>query len=354
MAHVRGSQYYFCLMHFRFFMSRVAICQLLCFVGYMTLAQPKTPVFLDHDGGIDDLLSQILILTMEEKELVGVNVIPADCFIEPALRSSHKILQLFDRTDIPLGRSDFYGVNAFPKKWRAEPDMVNYLPVVIGLPEPPDPYAYMEATSLLEKQLVAASTPVEIVITGPPTDLVATIKKRPDLKSKIKQVVWMGGAFRTGGNVKMYQHDGSAEWNAYWDPISTAELFELELPLVCVPLDVTNQVPVSTTFLKRLAEGSSGNIANLAGQLWAMTKATVPSYHYTYFMWDILTTSYIAVPDLFTTEVVQAKAYQRAPREGKTEIVEEGGYKVKIATGVDVDRFYDFLIESFSQPFPNQ
>ena len=316
------------------------------------LAQSKTPVFLDHDGGIDDLLSEMLLLTMEDKDLVGINVIPADCFIEPAMESSFKLLQLFDRTDIPLGRSDFYGVNAFPKKWRAEPDMINYLPDLISLPKAPGPYDHPEATDLLARQLSNATSPMEIVITGPPTDLVKTLEKRPELKSNIKKVVWMGGAFRTGGNVKMYQHDGSAEWNAYWDPVSTAKLFELELPLVCIPLDVTNKVPVSKAFLKKLAGKSEGKVADLAGQFWAMTKATIPSYHYTYFMWDILTTSYVAAPHLFTTESVQVLVHTRAPKEGKTEIVDEGGYSVEIATNVEVEQFYDFLLESFAKPLP--
>jgi purine nucleosidase len=49
---------------------------------------------MDHDGAIDDLLSQLLLLTMEDKEVIGINVTPADCFIEPALESTYKMLQL--------------------------------------------------------------------------------------------------------------------------------------------------------------------------------------------------------------------------------------------------------------------
>lgn len=52
-----------------------------------------------------------------------------------------------------------------------------------------------------------------------------------------------GWAFKTQGNVQTYQHDGTAEWNVYWDPKSAKELIEMNLPLICIPLDVTNKSP---------------------------------------------------------------------------------------------------------------
>ncbi len=70
--------------------------------------------FMDHDGAIDDLLSQLLLMTMPEVELLGISITPADCFIEPALESAYKLLQLTRKEDVPLGRGEYYGINAFP------------------------------------------------------------------------------------------------------------------------------------------------------------------------------------------------------------------------------------------------
>ena len=33
-------------------------------------------ILMDHDGAIDDLLSQLLVLTMPDAELIGVTVTP--------------------------------------------------------------------------------------------------------------------------------------------------------------------------------------------------------------------------------------------------------------------------------------
>ena len=56
-------------------------------------------VYLNHDGGVDDLVSLYLLLKMEDVELVGVGVIEADCYLEPAVEASKKIIQKFGSTN---------------------------------------------------------------------------------------------------------------------------------------------------------------------------------------------------------------------------------------------------------------
>lgn len=301
---------------------------------------------MEHDGAIDDLLSQLLVLTMQHKELIGINVTPADCYIEPALESTFKALHLFGREDIAIGRSDHNGVNAFPGEWRARPEIMNVLPLMINLPKPPDPYSYPEAAQLLTDKLLQADSPVTIIITGPCSNVVNALRKMPLLKEKIKEIVWMAGAFTTHGNVQTYQHNGTAEWNVYWDPKSAKELFEMNLPLVCIPLNVTNQVPVTREFLSTLANQANYKISNLAGQFWALTIDTIPGYYYTYFMWDLLATSYLAIPHEFTLETVKAIISDRPPNAGQT-LIHPQGYVVKIATGVNKQAFYTYILEQF-------
>lgn len=305
-----------------------------------------TPLLMDHDGAIDDLLSQLLVLTMPQVELLGVTVTPADCYIEPALESAYKILQLTGNEHIPLGRGDYYGINAFPNEWRARPEIINALPMLINLPPAPDPYSYQSAPDLIAAQLAASPTPVTILMTGPCSNLVLALEKNPSLKANIAAIVWMAGAFRTTGNVQTFQHDGSAEWNVFWDPISAQKLVSYELPLTLIPLDVTNHVPVTKKFLSTLASQIAHPLSNLTGQFWALTLDTIPSYHYTYFMWDILATSYLAMPEQFTTETVKANVGTRPPNAGQT-YFDENGYALTIATDVNVSVFYDYILAQF-------
>ncbi|WP_228780131.1 nucleoside hydrolase [Aquiflexum lacus] len=303
----------------------------------------KKLVFMEHDGAIDDLLSQLLLLTMKEVEVIGINVTPADCFIEPAIESTFKLLQLFGNENIPIGRSDKNGINAFPNEWRARPEVINALPSLINCTYNLDPYSLPEAVDLLIDQLTLADRPVTILLTGPCSNLVEAIRKAPHIRGKIEQVVWMGGAFRTQGNVQTYQHNGTAEWNVYWDPQSSKELFVMELPLVCIPLDVTNNVPVNKEFLSTLAFQSDYFLSNLAGQLWALTIDTIPSYHYVYFMWDVLATSFISLPNEFALEEVKAVVSDRPPNAGQTQLIERG-HPLKIAVDVNRKVFYEYVL----------
>jgi purine nucleosidase len=303
-------------------------------------------VFMEHDGGIDDMLSQLLLLTMDHVDIIGINVTPADCFIEPAIESSYKILKFFNKTDIPLGRSHLNGVNAFPNEWRARPEVINVLPSMINVEFDVDPYSIPDAVDLLIEELSQANRPVTILITGPCSNLVKAIQKEPGIRKNIEQVIWMGGAFRTRGNVQTYQHNGTAEWNVYWDPFSSKELFEMELPLLCIPLDVTNHVPVNREFLSRLALQSEYFLSNLAGQFWALTIDTIPSYHYIYYMWDVLATSFISLSQVFTLEQVKATVSDRPPNAGQT-LLTPDGYNLQIATGVKREIFYEYILEQF-------
>ncbi|GAB3955216.1 nucleoside hydrolase [Spirosoma harenae] len=308
----------------------------------------RTTLLMDHDGAIDDLLSQLLVLTMPDVDLIGVTVTPADCYIEPALESAYKLLQLMGQDSIPLGRGDYYGINAFPSEWRARPEIINALPMLINLPKSPDPYSYLSAPDLIVKTLSEATDKVTILMTGPCSNLVSALEKAPELKEKIESIIWMAGAFRTAGNVQTFQHDGSAEWNVFWDPISSQKLVSYELPLTLIPLDVTNHVPVTKSFLSALANQIDYKLSNLTGQFWALTLDTIPSYHYTYFMWDILATSYLAMPEQFTTETIKANVSTRPPNAGQT-YFDPNGYKLTIATNVNTDYFYEYLLKQFKQ-----
>ena len=154
-------------------------------------------------------------------------------------------------------------------------------------------------------------------------------------------------AFRTGGNVQTFEHNGSAEWNVFWDPISAQKLLEMNLPIVCIPLDVTDKVPVKMDFLKELATNSKSFYGELAGQFWALTIDTIPGYHYTYFMWDILAAAYLVIPEIFRTEEISAKVSVKAPDAGRT-AEHPDGHPVRVAFDVDEAEFYRYLIRQFS------
>ena len=151
------------------------------------------------------------------------------------------------------------------------------------------------------------------------------------------------GALRVRGNVCRHEHDGSAEWNSYWDPPAVASLWAQPVPITIVPLDATNEVPVSMAFLQRLARERAHPLADFAGQCWATTVGTIPAYEYVYFMWDTLTTGYLGAPALFRFEAVETVVDVAPPSAGRIRIA-PGGRRVRAAVGADSAGFHDWLL----------
>lgn len=77
---------------------------------------PKQLALMDHDGGVDDYLSTILLMTMEH--------------IEPAVGATRKILDLMGRSEVPVAESTVRGLNSFPRIFRRDSFTVDHFPIL--------------------------------------------------------------------------------------------------------------------------------------------------------------------------------------------------------------------------------
>lgn len=323
---------------------------LLLIFATMCLAQtsPKKVIF-DHDGGVDDLLSLLLLTQMENVELEGVVVTPADCFLEDATISTLKILAMTGKTDVAVAASKVRTVNPFPSEWRAQPIVINAFPAMLTTNGNQNQLSELPAHEFMAQKLRESARPLTILITGPCTNLVKALESYPNLRSKVAEVIWMGGAVDVKGNVATHKHNGTAEWNAYWDPQATESLFKMGLDIKLVALDVTNSVPVNMNFLKKVASQKAYPLSNLASQFWATTINSIPSYEYTYFMWDVLSTTYLGIPESFTSEKVELGVKTELPAEGQTFRSPGNRNWVSLMKTVDKEAFYGYVLELLRQ-----
>jgi purine nucleosidase len=309
----------------------------------------KRTVIFDHDGGVDDLLSLMMLLAMPHIDLAGVVVTPADCFLRPAVSATLKVLRFFDRSDIEVSEGALYGVNPFPRTWRTHVYAIDALPILNEPAAPLSSPASEPGHEFLAGKLRATAEPMTVLITGPVSNLAAALTKEPHLADKIEEVVWMGGALNVPGNVRDYEHDGSAEWNSYWDPPATYNLWQSQVPLTIFSLDVTNKVPVTMEFLHRLARQRRYPLSDLAGQCWAMTVGVIPAYEYLYHMWDTLTTGYLGAPDCITFRPARTEAIPAGPSAGQIKEITAGGRLVQAAEAVAVTEFLNYVLELFQR-----
>lgn len=306
---------------------------------------PKQLVLMDHDGGVDDYLSTILLMTMPHIEPLGIVVTPADCYLEPAVSATRKILDLMDVRGVAVAASTVRGVNPFPRIFRRDSFTIDHLPILNQKEEIRAPLAPESGQGFIVKALRAAAEPVTILATGPLTTIATALDLAPDIEGKIKELIWMGGALDVAGNIDPIMEGGqdvSAEWNVYWDPFAAARVWQTKIPILICPLDLTNHVPVTSPFLHQLGRQYRFPLSDFAGQCYALV------VHQDYFFWDVLTTAYLGHPEYFTLAEHETEIITTGRSQGRT-LVKPGGRKIRALDSVDLDQFYAYILDAWKR-----
>jgi len=315
----------------------------------------KKKVYLNHDGGVDDLVSLFLLTQMEDIELIGVSVIPADCYLEPAVSASQKIIDRFaNGKEIEVAASTSRGKNPFPKDWRMHAFYVDALPILNEFRPVKTKVAELPAHQHMI-QAIRQSDPVTLLFIGPLTDLARALDEAPDIEANIEKLVWMGGTFLENGNVEEPEHDGTAEWNAFWDPEAAKRVWDSSISIDLVALESTNMVPLTIEVRNNWATRRKDIGIDFLGQCYAMVP---PLVHFetnsTYYLWDVLTTATIGNDKLVKTKEVKSIVHANGASQGRTE-QSDAGRAVQLVYEVERDAFFNYITdlakqgESFSE-----
>ncbi|MCA1024311.1 nucleoside hydrolase [Halobacillus litoralis] len=303
-------------------------------------------VYLNHDGGVDDLVSLFLLLQMDDVELTGVGVIPADCYLEPAAYASRKIIDRFGHgKSVEVAASNSRGVNAFPKDWRMHAFYVDALPVLNEKGSIDAPLASIPAHAHLVETLRKKVDPTTLVFIGPLTDLARALEEAPDIENKIEKLIWMGGTFLEVGNVEEPEHDGTAEWNAFWDPEAAKRVWDSSIVIDLVALESTNMVPLTLDVRQNWASQREDLGIDFLGQCYAMVPPLVHNQtNSTYFLWDVLTTATVGNEGIVKKRTVKSIVHDSGVSQGRTELSEDGR-EVNLVYEVDRDAFFEYVTE---------
>ncbi|MED0949058.1 nucleoside hydrolase [Bacillus mobilis] len=300
-------------------------------------------VYFNHDGGVDDLISLFLLLQMDNVELTGVSIIPADCYLEPAMSASRKIIDRFSKGNIEVAASNSRAKNPFPKDWRMHAFYVDALPILNESGKVVTPIAAKPAHHHLIESLLQTEEKTTLLFTGPLTDLARALYEAPIIEEKIERLIWMGGTFRTAGNVHEPEHDGTAEWNSFWDPEAVARVWGSKIKIDLVTLESTNQVPLTIDIRERWAKERKYIGIDFLGQCYAMVPPLVHfSTNSTYYLWDVLTAALVGKSDLAKSQTINSIVHTYGPSQGRT-VEFDGGRPVNVVYDVKRDVFFEYI-----------
>ena len=189
------------------------------------------------DGGIDDALALIFALRSPELEVGGITAVSGNVPVDQATINGLRVVELMSRRDVwvakgfrrPLVRDPIRATTFHGKDGLGESN----------LPLPKTKQAKKNALNTLSDELASSKKHgLAIICTGPLTNIAALVTGSPDLAIRIEQLVVMGGAY--GLTEYGYGNETPvAEFNVYSDPEAAKVVFESQIPITAVGLDVT-------------------------------------------------------------------------------------------------------------------
>jgi purine nucleosidase len=301
-------------------------------------------VIIDCDVGVDDALALILAFHSPELNVKAVTGVNGNVPLNQVFENIQKVLSLIQPknkpfiargADQPLKGQSIYahsvhgkdglggakiGRRKGEKWWQVHPG---------------------RADELIIKMAHQYPNELTLIATGPLTNLALGLQKDLEGMRKLKEVVIMGGAVRTKGNITPY-----AEFNIFVDPLAAKIVFESGLPITLVPLDVTHQVSLTPQVIEERVKPINNSFSQFVIEAigYDLTVHQFLRGTELIYLHDPLAVGVVINPDLVRKERlsidVETKEGERWGHISET----SGGSKIEVCLEVDAKRFLDLFL----------
>lgn len=307
---------------------------------------PK-PLIIDSDMALDDWMAILYLLKQPDIRVEAITVAATgEAHARPGVRNAQRLLALADHPPIPIGAGSekpLQGEHVFPWMIRFVMDHFFFLKA----PKPVGELPAINAVDTIVQALREASEPVHIVALGPLTNLATVIRQQPDLIAKVDGITFMGGAVDVPGNIESVDkkiNNPYAEWNVYIDPLAADVVFRSGIPITLVPLDATDQVPLTQAYLDEMA-GVEGGLAldfirRACGRILRLSTPERPFYFWDPLAAVVATHITIAAVEARTVRVV----LEEGPQSGRI-LEDEAGATISVCQQVDRPAFERLFLE---------
>lgn len=302
-------------------------------------------LLFDCDPGLDDALALLLAHVDPNLQLMGVTTVGGNVKLENTTRNALELREYLGFTGVPVA-AGAAGPLVRVAKNAAEVHGVGGLGDVV-LPQAHLPVDGAHAVDLIINTLQSSPGEINLVATGPMTNIALALRQEPRIAEWAASFVIMGGSFTRGNTTP------AAEFNIYADPEAAAEVFAADWTTVMVGLDLTLQALVTDTIRQRMLElGDLGRelVVPLA-TFW--NDPQDPDWG-GQAVHDVCAVAYISRPDLFT--MVSARV------DVETEGRWTAGMTVTdfrssipnacVAVKLDVDGFWDYVLAQYARVAP--
>ena len=300
-------------------------------------------VIMDCDVGVDDALALILAFHSPELDVKAVTGVNGNVPLELVFENIQKVLSLIrpeKKPSIAKGADQpLKGKPAYAHSVHGQDGLGGARINREGGKEWWQFYAG-PADELITKMARQDPGQVTLIATGPLTNLALAVKKDPEGMGKLEDIVIMGGAVRTGGNITPH-----AEFNIFSDSLAAKIVLESGLPITLVPLDVTHQVSLTPRWMEARVNPINNSFSKFVNEATGYDSTTRKFRNKEIiYLHDPLAAGVVIDPDLVKKQKLplyvetQEGEYLGKVQEGL------GGSDVDVCLTVDAESFLELFI----------
>jgi inosine-uridine nucleoside N-ribohydrolase len=331
-------------------------------VAAPAVAQQPQKIIFDTDFAYppqDDAMTLFFVLNCPELQILGITTVAGNKSLNVAVADSLKVLELTNRTEIPVFRGAAAPLMHEGTEWDTKRHGGWYANE--PAPAPPGGFAKkkiepLNAVDFLVNTVTQHPGQVTILAIGPLTNIAMAMRMDPTFAGKVKQLVIMGGAIASqpdgGGN-----HTPNAEFNFYVDPEAAQIVLRSGIPIVLSPLNISRKskfskewydkivavdTPITRLIKERLGPGFEKNPTRSG------------------LMYDQIAAATLIDPTLMKTvelyvdvDVNHAANYGVSVGAPQPWPGGEGARKMTVQTDLDWDRFIRLYVERVTRSSPS-
>ncbi|MFK5855157.1 MAG: nucleoside hydrolase [Bacteroidota bacterium] len=306
----------------------------------------KISVIIDTDADVDDAMAILYLLQHPEISVDGITISGTGMSHPiPATKNILGLIELAGNPNIPVATGDTVAINSNntllrPAEWLT---MANTM-MDIELPLNPNPVNDKGAVDFLIDFIANTDEPVRFVALGPLTNLGCVLMQSPNLAAKISSIYIMGGAVNVSGNLDEGGIDNNpyAEWNIFLDPHAADIVFNSGIDITLVPLDATNNAPITTEFLNLISNNHNTPEANFVFEIISKLLNGTDKVCF----WDplaaaISTDLSIASTNSYLITIIT----EEGDENGRTKIDSVSGNMITVCYDVDLNNFETLFLD---------
>jgi inosine-uridine nucleoside N-ribohydrolase len=305
----------------------------------------RKKIIIDCDPGVDDALALILAFHSPEVKVLAITGVNGNVSLPKVMINIRRVLTLLQPSHPPSvargAEKPLEGDPRYAESFHGQDGLGG-----AKIREHREGTWWQDfsgpADELLPRFARQNDQEITLIAVGPLTNLALAWQRDPDGMKKLKEVVIMGGAVRTAGNVTSY-----AEFNFFVDPLAAKIVLESGLPITLVPLDATHQVPLTPeTMEDRVSPFQnpfSQFVIGATGYDPEMKK--FPEGKDGFYLHDPLAVGAVIHPEVVRKEsLFLSVETDEGEFYGQSREVPCGGKRVEVCLGVDRAEFLDLFL----------